>query len=349
VDTPSARAYFYDGLTSGALPATVALVNTGGGQSLRIQLTDAAQTIPLEQVSIGERVGSTNRILGLQSGGSLEILDNLEFDVALEFAGVRTPESSIRRLESRWPYAVLAALATLIGSAAFLRYGMPPLAAHVVRFIPTRVDALVARDTLRLLDRTTFSASALSADRQAQLRALFAGVTQDAQASGIHFDLQLRKGGAVGANALALPSGVVILTDELVAVSHDDDELRGVLAHEVGHLVNRHAMRMLVQSSGTTLLLLAVFGDVSSAASLAAAAPAVLVSSAYSRDFERQADAFAFQWMALHDISPARLGDLLARLAAAHGGRTEGYLASHPDMQERVDAARHQPPAAQHH
>jgi Zn-dependent protease with chaperone function len=349
VDAQAVRALFYDGLTSGSLPAAVMLTSAGVRGSLQVQLNGTVQTIPLEQVCIGERVGSVNRILGLPSGGSLEVLDNPAFDVALEAAGVRTLESRIRRLEARWPYALLAAVATLVGSAAFLRYGMPPLAAHAVHFIPTRVDALVAQDTLHILDRTTFSASALPADRQSQLRALFAEVTSDAHAPGIHFDLQFRKGGAIGANALALPSGIVILTDELVALSHDDDELRGVLAHEVGHLVNRHAMRMLVQSSGTTLLLVALFGDVSSASSLAAAAPAVLVSSAYSRDFERQADGFAFHWMALHGLSPARFADLLSRLAAAQGSRTEGYLASHPDIQERVDAARQQQPPAKPH
>jgi predicted Zn-dependent protease len=106
--------------------------------------------------------------------------------------------------------------------------------------------------------------------------------------------------------------------------------------------------RAIRKNTSGSLLLVAVFGDVSSASSLAAAAPAILVTSAYSRDFERQADAFAFHWMALHGISPARLGDLLTRLAAAHGSRTVGYLASHPEIQERVDAAKHQPLAQPH-
>ncbi len=113
-----------------------------------------------------------------------------------------------------------------------------------------------------------------------------------------------------------------------------------MFAHEVGHLVNRHAMRLLVQSSTVALLMMGVFGDVSGATSLAAASPAVLVDASYSRDFEREADAFAFRWMSVHRLPPERLGDLLERVAAGRGETGAGFLASHPDLQERVRALR---------
>jgi len=285
-------------------------------------------------------VGAVNRLLQFSDGGSLEVLDNLEFDRALDAAGARTAEAPIRRLESRWRYAVLAILATLIGTAAFLKYGAPALASRALGVIPPGVDAVIGADTLRFLDRSTFKPSNLTPLRQAQLRGLFAEVTAGASPDSSHFRLELRRGGSIGANALALPSGIVVLTDELEHLAKNDDELRGVFAHEVGHLVNRHAMRMLLQSSATALLLVGILGDVSGVSSLVTAAPTVLVNAAYSRDFEREADEFAFRWMSRHAVAPERLGDLLKRLALAQGGDQSGYLASHPDLGERLRAAR---------
>lgn len=159
-----------------------------------------------------------------------------------------------------------------------------------------------------------------------------------AAAGSSSYRLEFRDGGSIGANALALPSGVVVLTDQLEQLATSDDQLRGVFAHEVGHLVNRHAMRMLVQSSASTLFLVGLLGDASAVSSLATAAPSVLVSAAYSRDFERNADAFAFRWMSAHRVDPQALGELLLRLDAQQGGDQGGYLASHPALRERLKA-----------
>jgi len=130
-----------------------------------------------------------------------------------------------------------------------------------------------------------------------------------------------------------------VLTDELERLATNDDELRGVFAHEVGHLVNRHALRRLLQSSSAALLLGGILGDVTGVSTLVIAVPTVLVDSAYSRDFEREADHFAFLWMAEHNVDPARLGDLLTRVTTAYGEDRGGFLAGHPSLRERVKAA----------
>ncbi len=333
------QARFYDGRTSGAHPATLAISASGEAAHLSIRTGETETSLPLSRVAVGERVGETNRILQLPEGGSLEVLDNAAFDAALEAAGLRTAEAPLRWLESRWRYALLAVLATVLATAGFFKFGAPALAARAVRFIPTSVDSVIAVDSLRVLDRSTFRPSKLSPARQAELRRIFAGVTSGASADAAHYRLEFREGGSIGANAFALPSGLVVLTDELDAAAANDDELRGVFAHEVGHLVNRHAMRMLVQGSAAALLIVGVFGDVSGVSSVATAAPGMLVDAAYSRDFEREADAFAFRWMRTHGVDPRRLADLLRRMADREGRAEGGFLATHPGLEERVRSA----------
>jgi len=335
-------AKLYDGRTSASREAQLLMEGRGSSARLRILAAGTEASVPVGDIGLGERVGETNRLLHLPDGGSLEVLDNAAFDAALAAAELQTREAPLRLLESRWTYALLAVFATVVGSALFVRYGIPALATHAVRYIPQSVDSYIGADSLTVLDRSVFQPSKLPPERQAELRRLFAEVAADAGGEGSRYRLELRAGGSVGANAFALPSGIVVLTDQLEQLARSDDELRGVFAHEVGHLVNRHAMRLLVQTSASALLVVGVFGDVSGVSSLAATAPTVLLNAAYSRDAEREADAFAFRWMSRHGVKPDHLADLLERLAAAHGDTAGGYLASHPDLRERMQALRRQ-------
>lgn len=332
------RARYYDGRTTAAHDAEVALVRGAEGVRVSVRLVDGDLDFPLGAVRLGERVGATHRLIGLPDRASLEILDDPTFDAALAREGASTPEAPLRQLEARWRYGIVALVAVVGLTWGGLRFGAPALAAVALRFIPPSADALVASDGLALLDRIAFKPSQLDAARRTELRARFAEIA-DAAAPGGGYRLEFRGGGSIGANALALPAGVVVLTDELVALAANDDELRGVLAHEVGHLARRHAMRHLIASSTTALLIGAVLGDVSGSSGLIASVPTVLVDSAYSRDLEREADDFAFRYLAAHDVDPAALGRLLERLAEQHGGESGGLLASHPSFQERVRAA----------
>jgi Zn-dependent protease with chaperone function len=242
-------------------------------------------------------------------------------------------------LEKRWRYAAMAVLVIAVGTVGFVRYGAPMLAERAMRFIPPAMDSAIGADSLAILDRSIFKPSKHKSDRQVELKKLFAEVSAGASAESGHFRLEMRDGGSIKANALALPSGIVVLTDELEHLAINDNELRGVFGHEVGHLVNRHAMRRLVQSSAAAWLLGGIFGDVIGVSTLVTAVPTVLVNSAYSRDFEREADEFAFRWMSQHNVAPAELGNLLTRLTKAGGEERGGYLASHPSLPERVKAA----------
>jgi Zn-dependent protease with chaperone function len=152
------------------------------------------------------------------------------------------------------------------------------------------------------------------------------------------YRLELRQGGPLQANAFALPDGIVVVTDELVELSQNEDEVVAVLAHEVGHVRGRHALRMLLQGAGVAAITLAVFGDVSSTSALAASVPTVLINAKHSREFEVEADEFAKQWLREHGIPQRRFDDLLCRLekSSPAGDETITYLRSHPPTAERA-------------
>ena len=64
-------------------------------------------------------------------------------------------------------------------------------------------------------------------------------------------------------NALAAPGGALVLFRGLLERTASAEELAGVLAHEIQHVLHRHGTRMVFQRASTGLLLAAVAGDVS--------------------------------------------------------------------------------------
>jgi Zn-dependent protease with chaperone function len=139
-------------------------------------------------------------------------------------------------------------------------------------------------------------------------------------------------------NAVALPGGQVLLFDGLIQQAESPDELAGVLGHEVGHVRERHVMTALIRQFGLSILLAGADSGVTNGLF-------GLASMGYSREAEREADAYARARLADSDISPlgaARFFDRLSDDRAEGDGAPAalGWLASHPASGERADAFR---------
>jgi Zn-dependent protease with chaperone function len=204
--------------------------------------------------------------------------------------------------------------------------------------MPADADRAIGAGTLDVLDRVAFRSSELPNKRQQELRHRFIDMTKTLD-DGHEYQLEFRRGGMIGANAFALPSGIVVMTDELVEMAKSDDELIAVLAHEIGHVRGRHALRQLLQAAGVSSLAAALFGDVSSISAVLSAAPALLHAK-HSRDFEREADTFAKQWLHENGIAESNFDAILCRMSGAHGDMNGDdrfdYFASHPSTTERA-------------
>ena len=142
--------------------------------------------------------------------------------------------------------------------------------------------------------------------------------------------------GPVGANALALPGGTIVLLDGLVAMTHDDDALIGVLSHELGHVAGKHSLRQLLQSVGVGALAGLLWGDFSS---VIANVPLTFGVLHYSRAFEREADEFALRVLRDNGISTHPLDDFFGEMDRRdrEKGRAAppAFLSTHPPTDER--------------
>ena len=140
--------------------------------------------------------------------------------------------------------------------------------------------------------------------------------------------------------AFALPGGFIFVADQLVQLcQRDRDELAFVVAHEMSHVIRRHAIDRLISQK------------VLSAASLASPGRGMLapwirkvglqwLERAYSRDQEFEADELGtllMQAAGFHPAASIRLLDRLSRLdAPAHPSGLGAYLSTHPPVQERI-------------
>lgn len=323
------RARFFDGRTSRphavrVRPVAGELAIEGDGVSLRL---------PAADIRVGEPLASAPRVLTLPGGSRCEIEPGPDLDLLLDVLGHR--EGRVSRWQRRWSLALASAGVALALLAAGYRIGLPWAAEAAARALPAETARLLGARALETFDATVFDASELDPERRARLAARLAALRAPDGGLPPHA-LHFRRAPSVGANAFALPGGEIVVTDALVELAVGDDELLGVLAHELGHLRERHAVRRLIQASVVGLVVALWLGDVSA---IGTGLPAAMLEAKYSRDFEREADAFAAEVLRANGLDTRPLADLLDRLEASHGGgkgdASSGYLASHPASEER--------------
>ncbi|HEY3308254.1 MAG TPA: M48 family metallopeptidase [Desulfuromonadaceae bacterium] len=321
------------------------VVFTLDGEQVTIRGEGVELAYPLAALTIPPGVGSVRRTVRLPDGGVCE-LEDAELLAALEKPGGGTNAGRLlHRWEKSLPLALAAVALTTLVVLLFLRYGVPSLARRAALALPTATENTLGRESLATLDRILMKPSTIKKERRAELTTLFRRVAgPGADAAG--YRLEFRSCPAIGANAFALPSGIVIITDDLVELAKNDDEIAAILAHELGHVRGRHILRHVLQSSVAGLVVATLTGDLVSITSLAATLPTVLVDASFSREFEREADDAALAWMKSAGVTSRRYAEILGRLQAqldvrrgeSAGNKDPGrnYLSTHPETGERI-------------
>lgn len=332
----ASQGFYYDGKSSRRLPVSL----QRNGDTLVIAGDGLLVSFPLAQLRVEPRVGNTRRAIRLPDGGQVQSDDHKALDAL--FPQQNRFEAWVATLERHWGYALAGLIVTAILVWYAIVHGLPVAAERVARHLPVDVEIAVGEQALAALDRTWFSPSTLAAPRQAALRQRFRAFTGDLQ-DGYHYRLEFR-GTHTGPNAFALPGGTIVMTDAMVKLAQNDEQLLAVLAHEIGHVKGHHSMRMVMQSAGVAALVSTLAGDAVSITALAVTLPTILTQSSYSQAFENEADGYAFKHLKAHGLSPryfAEIMQLLQKRSGEKSGRDNGfnYLSSHPATGERIQRA----------
>jgi Zn-dependent protease with chaperone function len=142
-------------------------------------------------------------------------------------------------------------------------------------------------------------------------------------------------------NAFALPGGQIFLLTGLVKKAQSPEEVAGVLAHEMQHVLHRHVVRRSVQQMGLTIWISVLFGH-GTFSGLAQQAGKVLNLS-FSRSQESEADLDGARLLARANLPIQPLEVFFTRLAqeqGAAGGKAMAFISDHPASLDRVQALR---------
>jgi len=151
-------------------------------------------------------------------------------------------------------------------------------------------------------------------------------------------------------NAFALPGGYVGINSGLVVQSQSESELASVVAHEIGHVVQRHIARGMTQQSqsgnimmasvvGALLAALAGSGDLAMGVAAFGQASAIDQQLGFSRQAEHEADRVGFDMLTRAGYDPrgmVRMFNRLMTMSRLNEGPTRVYHSTHPQSLQRL-------------
>ena len=146
-------------------------------------------------------------------------------------------------------------------------------------------------------------------------------------------------------NAFALPGGQIFITEALFRRLKSEDQLAGVLGHEMGHVVGRHSNEQMANSQLWSGLAQGIGVLLSDGHSNTGAQVANMVAQwrvmKFSRDDESESDALGVRFMIQAGYNPEALIGVMEILAQVSGGaNSSDFMSSHPNPANRMEKIR---------
>lgn len=147
-----------------------------------------------------------------------------------------------------------------------------------------------------------------------------------------------------GPNAFSIPGGYVYVTYDLFDFIQSDDELAGILAHEIAHVIHNHALKQTRDNTKFTLLtILAVLLTGEPDVGVLGKLTTITLLNQYSREYEEEADLTAMDLLIKTGYNPVGFLTFLERLYAREMFKPEvnlGIFQTHPETKNRINYAK---------
>ena len=341
---------YLDGKTSKRVKARLVVLVSSNTINIQVSHDEQpSEAIKLEfsDLKIETRLGNTPREISFGDGQLFISEHNDAIDDLVKNNSPSKWPNILHKLESNLPLIVLATVTTLAIIWSAITIGIPKSAHYIAHQLPSFTTEQLGSG-LDILDETVFDPTNLPEARQQHVLALVKPYLDSYQDLNPNF--VFRSG--IKANALALPDGHIVFTDDFVNLIQDDDELVSVLFHELGHLKHKHLLRRALQDSMITLMVIFITGDVDSI-DLLTGLPTLILDLSYSREFEREADYFALEQLYKSDIDVSVFASAMKKLedyydekdllddgddvsTERHLETARSFLSTHPATEDRV-------------
>lgn len=252
---------------------------------------------------------------------------------------VRRQRKTIQRYRLKKRFGLFAACALVIavfGSAYLLK---DPFVGLVANRLPPELEDTLGKNIISQYRADHIFVESGEVDQQLNhlIEPLITAIASD------RYDFKFYIVKDPSLNAFALPGGHIVIHTGLIVNASRAEEILGVLAHEIAHVNRQHGVRKVLESTGLFVILSSLFGDVGGVTAVVLSNGTFLLQQQFSRDFEREADKLAVDYLADADIDPSGLYDFFAKLKQEGSETTLGsltdslsLLSTHPATSERM-------------
>ena len=227
------------------------------------------------------------------------------------------------------------------------RYALITFSPTIVKLFPFEWEKQIGKATFDTLNRTLLDESELPTQRVNALKQKAKNILNQADLYS-YPSIEFMKSDIIGANALALPGGPIIVTDDLVKFLKDDELILGVIAHELAHIQERHSLHQIVEIVGLSSLAWLIFGLDEGILEEVALVGINLWGLKKSRDFEKESDLLALKFLenaglkkdsfilAIEKLTEHFCNKSKLEKSECLSGVKSGWLATHPTGAERL-------------
>ncbi len=310
---------------------------TGGGLHVETQGGAEHATWPFETLRLAGRSVRGEPVRLARAGENSETIVAPDAALLAELRRV-SPEFAAHAPPPRAGFtsgfALTVIAAALAIAAALYMWGIPALAGVAARQVPVAWE--------RELGDAAHESLAPAPQRIADPRVTVpvdAIVDRLHAASGASYPFRVVIVDRPEVNALAAPGGVIVVFRGLLETSGGPEEVAGVLAHEIQHVLLRHVLRGLLQRASLAVVMSVLAGDASG--TLATQLAQGLGDLSYSRAIEEEADAQGYALMRAAAVDPAAMPAFFERLERKQSGPAGlEFLSTHPATEARAKRLR---------
>lgn len=135
-------------------------------------------------------------------------------------------------------------------------------------------------------------------------------------------------------NAFCTPGGYIYVFTGILKFLESEDQLAGVLGHEMAHADRRHSTRQMTEMYGVEILMEIVGGNRAAIKQISGA----LIGLKFSRNHEREADEYSVKYLCPTQYNAAGGAGFFEKIQSQGGSKIPEFLSTHPDPGNRVEA-----------
>ena len=253
--------------------------------------------------------------------------------------------SAGKKTELNWKLYVAGILILLFSAYVFAKAVPTFLADRMIDKIPVEWEVTLGQSILKILPLEQNPDQDVLAVLQDTVDLLEQSVEGSQP-----YDLRIYIWSEKEVNALALPGGIILVSQGLLKKAESPEELAGVIAHEIQHVLLRHSTRGILRNLAQSMLVALLVGDVNSTMDKVVNLASTLETLGLSREMEEEADREGMELVLTANIDPHGMIRIFEKLMREGSSEKEeinqqvnsndikifSYFSTHPSSSDRL-------------